>query len=237
MPIFKLQATVDSTNLIDYGLFTVMDKTTVDTLINLNELEASDKLLNLKVRTILWSGYSRKGTIGYGNIDSTNLNGIGLTEVNAYTAFIENFKDKERKFKKIFPLTTLSQSQYDAMLDLYVATGSFNFAGTPNRQFNLTDYIKNRQWDYIATAMTLCGADRLSRQADAKILMLGDYGVYKIRSLIKEQGIQTLVKEYSAGQLTTAQTKQAEYIYYAETKRFLPNMTENRKRTIVTQLS
>ena len=85
--------------------------------------------------------------------------------------------------------------------------------------------------------MTLCGADRLSRQADAKILMLGDYGVYKIRSLIKEQGIQTLVKEYSAGQLTTAQTKQAEYIYYAETKRFLPNMTENRKRTIVTQLS
>lgn len=33
------------------------------------------------------------------------------------------------------------------------------------------------------------------------------------------------------------QKSQAEYIYYAETKRFLPNMIESRKRLLAKQLS
>ena len=67
--------------------------------------------------------------------------------------------------------------------------------------------------------------------------MLGDYGITKSRTLIKQQGIQTLVKEYSSKQLSELQSRQAEYVYYAETKRFLPNMTESRKQILVKQLS
>ena len=54
---------------------------------------------------------------------------------------------------------------------------------------------------------------------------------------IKEQGIQQLVKEYSTFQLTDKQKAQAEYVYYAETSRFLPNLSESRKRILVKQLS
>ena len=65
--------------------------------------------------------------------------------------------------------------------------------------------------------------------------MLADYGTTKDRSLIKEQGLQTLLKRYSTMGLTDPQKAQAEYVYYAETKRFLPNLAESRKRILVKQ--
>ena len=83
----------------------------------------------------------------------------------------------------------------------------------------------------------MSGANRLPSQAEAKILILADYGTYKNRSHIKEEGIQILVKDYTIGQLTDEQKKQAEYVYYAETNRFLPNMIESRKRLLAKQLS
>ena len=67
--------------------------------------------------------------------------------------------------------------------------------------------------------------------------MLSDYGTYKPRSLIKEQSLQRLIKDYKTEELTDEQKAQAEYVYYAETKRFLGNMTESRKRLLVRQLS
>ena len=235
MPSFSLQSTVDSKNLIDYGLFTVIDSTAVKTLINLSEHEASDNLINFKIRSTRWLGYAKNSVIGYKG--TVGLTSKGLTEAQSYTNWIEEFKDKERSFKKQLPLTTLSQSQYDAMLSLYADTGSFTHVGTKNRQFEILEFISNRQWEHVATALTLSGADRLTRQVEAKILILGDYGTYKNRSYIKEEGIRTLIKDYSTNELNDEQTKQAEYVYYAETKRFLPNMTESRKRLLANELS
>ena len=48
MPSFNLKSVIDSSNLIDYGLFTVIDSSAVNTLIDLKDLEASDKLINIK---------------------------------------------------------------------------------------------------------------------------------------------------------------------------------------------
>ena len=236
MPVSNLQSTVDSKNLIDYGLFTVMDSVANSTLVNLSDLEASDKIINLKLRLIGWNGYTKTlngvTTIGYASTDSIALTGKGLTEAEAYTLYIELFKDKERRLKKIFPLSTLTQSQYDTMLSLYIATGTFMQVGTDDRKFELLDNIKDRKWDYVATALTLSGADRTTRQLEAKILMLSDYGTNKPRSLIKEQGLQNINRDYIADQLTDEQKYQAEYVYYTETKRFLPNMAESRKRLL-----
>tara|TARA_B110001454_G_C12706886_1_gene428985 strand:- start:1292 stop:1999 length:708 start_codon:yes stop_codon:yes gene_type:complete len=235
MDTLYLQSTVDNKNLIDFGLFTVIDSTAVNTLINLSEHEASDKLINLKLKHTKWLGYSKNSVIGYNG--TVGLTGTGLTEAAAYTIWIEEFKDKERRFKKQFPLNQLSQSQYDAMLSLYVDTGTFINVGTELRKFQLLEFISEGKWDYVATALTLNGVNRIDRQAEAKLLMLGDYGTYKKRSLIKEDGIKTLLKEYSTGQLNDEQKKQAEYVYYAETSRFLPNMIESRKRILSKQLS
>lgn len=235
MPNFNLQSTVDNKNLIDYSLFTVIDSDAVNTPIFLSELEASDKLINAKIRNTKWLGYNKNSVIGYKG--TVGLNGTGLTESAAYTIWIEEFKDKERAFKKQFPLTSLTQTQYDAMLSLYADTGTFIRVGNATRQFEIFDFITDKKWNYIATALTLSGAKRLDRQLDAKILMLGDYGTYRDRSYIKEDGIQTLLKEYITDQMTDEQRSQAEYVYYAETKRFLPNMTESRKRLLAKQLS
>jgi len=235
MPSFNLQSTVDSKNLIDYSLFTVIDSDAVNTPILLSELEASDKLINAKLRNIKWIGYNKNSVIGYKG--TVGLNGDGLTEGEAYTIWIEDFKDKERAFKKQFPLTSLTQTQYDAMLSLYADTGTFSRVGKETRQFEIFDFVTDRKWDYVATALTLGGADRLNRQLEAKILILGDYGVYKDRSYIKEEGIQALLKEYITNQMNDKQKSQAEYVYYAETKRFLPNMIESRKRLLAKQLS
>jgi hypothetical protein len=235
MPSFNLQSTVDSKNLIDYSLFTVIDSVAVNTPKLLSELEASDNLINTKIRNIKWLGYSKDSVIGYKG--TVGLKGNGLTEAEAYTIWIEEFKDKERAFKKQFPLTSLTHTQYDAMLSLYADTGTFSRVGTSTRQFEIFDFVTDKKWDYVATALTLSGANRLDRQMDAKILMLGDYGTYRDRSYIKEDGIQALVKEYITNQMNDEQKSQAEYVYYAETKRFLPNMIESRKRLLAKQLS
>jgi len=238
---FILPNSISSRNLIDYTLFQTLDASAVNDQKPLSELEASSKLINLKIRSTGWTGYKKvvdkQTVIGYAYREDSQLNGIGLTEDNAYNLWIEEFKDRERRFKNTFLLNTLSQTQYDAMLSMYLQTNTFNEVGSNIRMFDLREYIDNRQWGYIATAMTICGLNRLDRQADAKILMLGDYGTNKDRSLIKEQGLQVLYKEHSAGTLDQLQTDQAEYVYYAETKRFLPNMNESRKRLLAKQLS
>ena len=235
MPSFNLQSTIDSENLIDYSLFTILDSDAVNTPKLLSELEASDKLINFKIRNTKWIGFNKNSVIGYKT--TKQLTGSGLTESAAYTIWIEEFKDKERAFKKQFPLTSLTQSQYDAILSLYADTGTFTIVGNRTRQFEIFDFITERKWNYLATALTLSGANRLLRQSEAKILMLGDYGTYKNRTHIKEEGIQTLVKEYVANQMSDEQKKQAEYVYYAETNLFLPNMIESRKRLLAKQLS
>jgi hypothetical protein len=238
---FILPNNISSRNLIDYTLFQTLDASAVNDQKPMSELEASSKLINLKIRTTGWTGYNKvidkQTVIGYANRDDTLLQGNGITEEDAFNIWIEDFKDRERRFKNTFLLETLSQTQYDAMLSMYLQTNTFNEVGSDIRMFDLREFIDNRQWNHIATAMTICGKNRLQRQADAKILMLGDYGTNKDRSLIKEQGLQVLYKEHSAGVLNQLQTEQAEYVYYAETNRFLPNMNESRKRILAKQLS
>jgi hypothetical protein len=235
MPSFNLKSVIDSSNLIDYGLFTVIDSSAVNTLIDLKDLEASDKLINIKIRNTKWLGYAKSSVIGYKT--NTQLTGNGLTESEAYTLWIEIFKDKEKAFKRQFPLEKLSQTQYDAMLGLYFDTGTFHKVGPESRQFNILEHIQDRKWNYVATALTLNTLNRRDRQPEAKLLMLGDYGPYRDRSYIKEEGLQTMLKEYVSNQLNDIQKKQAEYVYYAETKRFLPNMIESRKRILANLLS
>ena len=241
MPTFNMTSEVNSKTLIDYGLFSVIDSIAARDPLPVSDLEASAKIINLKLRNIGWQGYKEKVDnkfyIGYHSSNETLVHGAGLLEQQAYYTWIEEFKDKERKFKKALQLPTMSQSQYDALLSLYFDTGTINTIGTQARLFQITDFINNRQWDYVATAMTLAGENRLMRQQEAKVLMLADYGITKDRSLIKEQGLQTLLKNYSTMGLADEQKSQAEYVYYAETKRFLPNLTESRKRILAKQLS
>ena len=241
MPSFNFPNFINEKNLIDFSLFSVIDNDTLTNEIILKNLEASENVMNYILRTMGWSGYRKSVDgieyIGYKDITTEVLEGDGVTEASAYTNWIELFKDKERRFKKQLPVNTLSQSQYDGLLSLYWFTDNIITVGNDTRQFRIFDFIEEKKWDYLATAMILGGQKRVQRQAESKMIMLADYGQYKDRSLIKEQGMQRLLKEYSTFQLTDKQKAQAEYVYYAETSRFLPNLPESRKRILVKQLS
>lgn len=240
MPTLTLSNKITEKDLIDFELFPVLDPAAAGDLIILKDLEASDKLINFMLRNIKWHGHvyldsDNQQKIGY-NL-TKGISSDGLTEQQAYNYWIEDFKDVERRFKKLMVLDRMSQSQYDGLLSLYYFTGDYTAVGTEIRKFKIFDFIKERKWDYVATAMMNSGANRPLRQMEAKILMLADYGVPKDRILIKEQSLQEIVKRYPARLLNDKARAQAEYVYYAETGRFLPKTSESRKRILSKQLN
>lgn len=234
MSRFSLTPEITADDLIEFDIFTNLDKSLTDTQIPLSQIEASDAVINLALRTIEWRGYQYESNsemlIGYGTSDSAD--NIGHTEKDSYNSFIGKWKDIERKYKRLLPVQTMSQTQYDSLLSLYFFTGDFKFIGTGSYKLYIGDYIKNRQWQYIATAMIRTNHQRNLRRQEANILMLADYGRYKDRALLKDNGLQDIRKRYPE-LLSPTQQRQAEYVYYAETKRFLPKMSQSRMRQVV----
>jgi hypothetical protein len=240
MPVVFLNNTkVTDKNLIEFDLFTVQDTQKVNDLKPLNELECSDALISNITTHTLWSGYTIKRgedpiSIGYNNTRLENFKGTGLLESESYSLWIAALKLKEKKLKKLIPLSTISQSQYDALLSLYHWTGTISYIGDDHNRVNIHDYIKDRKWNYIATAMILTNKQRHVRQIESSMLMLADYGRQLSRQSIRNRGIQDIRKAYDSMDLQ--QKQQAEYVYYAETSRFLPNLSLSRQRQLVNQL-
>lgn len=235
MAIITLPNVITSDMLIDFSVFGKKNDSYVDELLPLRNLEASSELINFIVRTEKYTPYVHLDVddnkkIGYNLV--TDIGGTGLTEANAYTIFINELKIAERKLKKLLPINTISQSQYDALLSVYYRTGTFNTVGTVVRKFDIYNYIKDRKWNYVATALIESGNNRNVRQGEAKLLMTGDYGIEKDRSFIKDAALKKLEREYLTGMLDTLAKKQAEYVYYKETGRFLPTMQQSRQRLL-----
>lgn len=240
MTLFTKENIITEKELIEFDLFNILDNDAVNNSVLVKDLEASEKIINLILRKLSWSGFSyadKDGVtkIGYGTTNS--ITSEGLTEQDSYFDFIGVFKNKEKQFKRIIPVDNLSQTQYDGLLSLFFFTGDIRYVGTDNRKFFIFDYIKNSDWNYLASTLILSGFDRTLRQSEAKVIMLADYGSTKDRSLIKEQGLQTIRTLHPDRFETDLAKRQAEYSYYAETKRFLPNMTQSRKRQIVKLLT
>lgn len=230
---FSLTPELTESDLIEFDVFTVYDESAVNTLIPLGNLEASTEIINLALQTRGWKGYqyeTETGTvIGYG---TKNITLLGLTEQESYSEFIAEWKEKERKFKRNMPLPSLSQTQYDALLSLYFFTGDFLNIGKGTFKLNIGDYIKNRQWNYVATAMIKTNFQRSTRRYEANILMFADYGKQKSRDDIKQNGLQDIRKRYPE-LMDQEQKRQAEVVYFMETQRFLPKMSQSRMREIV----
>lgn len=238
MADITLPNTITEKDLIEFDLFTVKNKSYVNDKIILANLEASPECLNFMLRQTYWSGYSyvKPGTnttvIGYGTTEDVKSI-TGLTEEQSYSYWIAGVKETEKKLKRQFPLDKLTQSQYDGLVSLFHSSGSFTEVGSTVRRFQISNFIKQEKWNYIASAMINSGTDRARRQAEAKIIMLGDYGIFKDRSLIKEAGIQDIRKKYPEDIQSNLAKKQAEVVYYIETGRFLPQLTMSRMRELV----
>ena len=235
MPTISLPNIITEDMLIDYTVFNVVNASYVNEQKLVKDFEASNELINFILRTENYTPYAHLNvdgntTIGYNlNIDT---DGNGLTEIEAYNIFIDQLKIAERKLKKLLPLETLTQSQYDGLLSVYYKTGDFKKIGSKLRIFDVYDYVKNKQWDYYATALTNCAKDRSTRQLEAKIIMLGDYGVEKSRDYIKAASLRAVERDYPRKMTTDKQKLQAERVYFVETNRFLPGMDQARMRLV-----
>jgi GH24 family phage-related lysozyme (muramidase) len=239
MPNYVVRPTTVTTEMLkDFSLYPVTDKIAITEEKEIRILEASPLLLNFALRQFKWIPYQytdSEGTKRIGYNTTKHNDGIGLTESQSYSYWLEDFKNKERRFKSLFPLDKMTQAQYDAMVSLHYFTGRFEYVGTNICKYDLRTYINEQKWDYIATAFIYNGASRMRTQAEAKIMMLGNYGRYTDRSLLKENGIQLIRGNYPNRINDAAAKQQAEYIYYIETRRFLPGLTQSRKRQIVEQ--
>ena len=241
MPTINLPNVITQDMLVDYTVFSVVNDAYVNDLKSIKDFEASNELINFIISTENYTPYAHLGVdgktkIGY-NLD-IDVDGNGLTENEAYNIFIDQLKIAERKLKKLIPLDTLTQSQYDALLSVYYRTGDFKKIGSDQRKFDVYDFVKNKQWNYYATALTNCGNNRGIRQLEAKILMLGDYGIDNInevdfvRSFVKSASLKRLERDYPRKMKTDKQKLQAERVYFVETQRFLPGMDQARMRLV-----
>lgn len=236
MPLRFLPNTITEQDIVEFDLFTVKDSSSVSDDVLVKNLEASENIINYILRQTGWTAFKDyDGNIGYRlNNDS---DGAGLTEEQAYNIWIGEFKDKERQFKRIIKLDKMPQTKYDSLLALYWFTGTVSVVGSKTRQFKIWDYIQENKWEWVATILTESGNLRSITQDLASIMMLGDYGKTVSRTLIKERGIKLIRQRYPDAFVDENAKRQAEYIYYVETGRFLPNLTQSRMRQIVKQLS
>lgn len=235
MPKISLPNTITKDMLIDYTVFSVTNSDYVNTLKPIKDLEASEEAINFIIRTENYTPYSYLGIDGKMKIGYNQEVGVdsnGLTEAEAYNIFIDQLKISERKLKQLLPIDTISQSQYDALLSVYFKTGDFKKIGTDSRKFDVYDFVKNRQWDYYATALTNSGKDRTTRQLEAKIMILGDYGSEVKREFIKSASLREVERDYPNKMTTDKQKLQAERVYFVETNRFLPGMDQARMRLV-----
>ena len=235
MPEVFLPNVITEDMLVDFSFFTVKDSDAVYNQEPVKHLEASKDIINFILRTENYTPYVHydlDGTkkIGY-NLE-VNIDSNGLTEEQAYNIFIEQLKIAERNFKRLIPVDTLSQTQYDALVSLFYRTGTFKKVGTEQRKFDIYNFIKEGKWNYVATALIESGNNRKVRQQEARILMTANYGIYKDRSAIKEASIKTLEREYPDKMIDNVAKKQAEIVYFKETNRFLPGLDQAKMRFI-----
>jgi len=214
----------------------VKDDWRVNFLIALTQLTVSAEMLQLMLSTkeyrmFRYSADGKNFKIGYGYGDAT---GIGVTEAEAYGAWIEYIKEKELRFKTTLPLISMSQSHYDALFGLYCDTGTWKKVTSDVGVYDVFTAVKAGRW-LLATDMISDGkVNPIMRRAEAKVLQLADYTTGRTRPFLKSEGIAYALKQYTSGGITTELSKrQCESGYYRQTTAFIPGMTNLRQRELI----
>jgi len=201
-----------------------------------------------------WNGFEYR--IGYNSsANDTNIN--GLTEDQAFSLFRQNLKTAEKKLRSELgnKVTHLTQNQYDALVSFCYSVESISKAVIGSIIYDLRTAIRNAVdadsgiesttdvWNNVASMIQGHSDEGDRRIAEASVLMLGDYSDLKNRSWLRTEGIQDMRTKYpdryrsdtKDGKSTGYQKRQAEFIYYVESTKFLPGMSEVAYRAIVSR--
>mgnify|MGYP001595599128 FL=1 len=227
---------VTSNRRTAWDTYTIKDDWTVNFLIAINQLHVSDDMIklmlsNYQYRMFRYSQDGKNFKIGYGVGDPT---GIGFTEAEAYSAWIDDLKDREWKFKQTLPLVSATQAQYDTLFSLYYNTGTWKKVTSDVGTYDVLTAILNERWLLAADMIADGKVTPTMRRAEARVLQLADYTTSKDRVFLRNEGISYALNQYTSGTIKTELSKrQCESGYYRQTTAFIPGMPLLRQRELI----
>jgi|TARA_R110000851_G_scaffold107800_3_gene228282 hypothetical protein len=229
---------VDAQNRIQWDTFTVQDTFAVQFLVNKGAAIISESMLDFILSTKTWSGVRYQNLageyeIGYGIGDPDDTQ--GNTEPQAYAEWIGFVRNEQKKLQAQLPVIGISQATFDALLSLYLDTGTWRTVEADEGTYDLADAVKNSNWLLAADIISRGNINPNIRKAEARVMQLGDYSATKDRNQQIIQGVQRLRKQYVNGLSNEFDKRQAEFVYYRQLGAFLPGMSQLRQRRVVAQ--
>jgi len=229
---------VDPDKRIQWDTFTVQDDYAAKFRINVGVATVSEDMLNLMLGFKTWSGVrylndDGEYEIGYGIGDPDDVQ--GYTESQAYSEWIGWVKNRQKILRAQLPIVGITQTAFDALLGLYLGTGTWRTVQSNEGTYDLADAVKNANWLLAADIISRCNIEPEQRRAEARVMQLADYTSFKTRRQQSVQGVLDLRKKYVVGIANDFDKKQAEFVYYRQLGVFLPGMSQLRQRRVINQ--
>ena len=223
---------------IQWDTFTVQNTFAVQLLVNKGVAIISEPMIDFILSHKTWSGVRYQNSageyeIGYGIGDPDEAQ--GNTEPQSYAEWIGFVRNEQKKLQAQLPVIGISQATFDALLSLYLDTGTWRTVVADEGTYDLADAIKNSNWLLAADIISRGNINPKIRKAEARIMQLGDYSSSKDRNQQIIQGVQRLRKRYVNGLSNEFDKRQAEFVYYRQLGAFLPGMSRLRQRRVIAQ--
>ena len=122
---------------------------------------------------------------------------------------------------------------YDSLLASYVMDGHIGKIESAYRTFEFTEDIRNNDWQRVATAFSLTDHRPEFNKRLATVMMLADYGDNLTRDQHKINATLDIRKSFPDLFQSDIARAQAEVVYFLNTNRFLPKLSQTRMRDIV----
>lgn len=229
---------VDANRRIQWDTFTVQDEYATQFLLNVGITIVSEGMIDLILSQKTWSGVrylneDGEYEIGYGIGDPDDEQ--GYTEPQAYAEWVGWVRNRQKSLRTQLPIVSITQTAYDALLSLYLDTGTWRTVQSDEGTYDLADAIKNGNWLLAADIISRGNINPDLRKKEARVIMLADYSATKDRNQQIVQGVQRLRKDYVNGITREFDKKQAEFVYYRQLGVFLPGMSDLRQRRVIAQ--
>ena len=235
MALLKL---VDAKFRTQWDVFNNQNEYATGFLVNTGIAIFSDEMVGTLLGFRNWSGVryldeENVYQIGYGAGDPDAEQGI--TESDAFGELVADFRNKQRIVRRQLPLFAIPQAAYDAVVSLYINTGTWRVVQAEEGTYDLQFALQNANWLLAADMLMRGNVNPDLRKAEARVLYLGQYGAGKDRQQLVTEGIQNLRRQYIAGSMDPFTRRQAEFVYYRQLGAFLPTMSELKQRQIIAQ--
>lgn len=212
--------------------FAIADETLYNTEIFINELDLSDRLIDVALNFARYTGYDKKA---YGiSVDIDR----GITEEESYNYWKTEIGKKRSFFTsqlKSLGVVSLPQTAFDGLFLHFWFTGKLTEVKALEGLYDLSNHILKKDWDMVASMIARCYEYKDQAIEAAKIIRLAFYTRTKSRRWLRQQGVFKMRDKnelYKFGTYTEEELRRARFAYYAETKNFLPYTPEGIKRDI-----